>query len=221
MIKQIKMAMSAVGVLTVAFAIQASEGHAATVTHGNLTSDDTTNIIEDTSNNRRYTRLDAFDLTVAQTEAAIASGGAYEGWSIATSTVADEFIAALLGVASTPCNGGSSATVCGAVAGWTDGDFGESYVNYLDYFAYYNTEGGSPIGLVEIRDYSVNQIRDFSSWSTGSYLNAFGGGGYYSQNPINLMLYQDVTAVPVPAAGLLLLTGLGGMGLMRRRRKAA
>ena len=106
--------------------------HAVVITHGNLTTDDTTNFITDTTSGRQYTRLDAFNLNVAGTLAAIAPGGAFEGWSVATSSVADDFIAAALGLSSTACDGPVAGLTCGFIGGWTDGDLGQSYTSAFD-----------------------------------------------------------------------------------------
>ena len=45
--------------------------------------------------------------------------------------------------------------------------------------------------------------------------------GSFSACAIGEVAFNQVAAVPVPAAGLMLLGALGGLGLMRRRRHAA
>lgn len=208
--------MTTLGLCAAAMSFQAIEATAAVVTHGFLSSDDTTNVIVDSNTNRHYTRLDAFNWTVADTEAALGSGGAFEGWSVATSNIMDEFIAAALGVSSTSCDGDAAfGTRCGTIAGWQDADFGASYYPSYDYIGFYNTYGGSPIGLVEIRHNC--QVRDYDGWAGTGSLDAYN---------INLMLYQEVSEetispVPVPASLPLLAAGFGIFGLMRRKRKAA
>ena len=79
--------------------------YATLITHGYLTTNDTTNYITDTVTNRMYSRFDAFNLSYPDTEAAIAagSGHSFEGWSIATASVADDFYAAALGVSTVQC----------------------------------------------------------------------------------------------------------------------
>ena len=64
----------------------------ATVTYGNLTSNDATDFITDTVTGRQYTRFDAFNLSYADTLTAVGPGGAYDGWSIADSMISDQFI---------------------------------------------------------------------------------------------------------------------------------
>jgi len=201
-----------------AVGFSATAAAAATITHGTLSSNDATNIITDTATGRQYTQFDAFNLSVADTEALIAtgSGSAYEGWSVATSVEADEFIAAALGVASTPCDG-NVTTICGTLSGWTDGDFGDSYITSYDYFGFYNTHAGHPIGLVEIL--YTGRVYSFDSWSSIPSLDSYGIAD--PNLSINLLLYQNVADVPVPAAGLLLLSALGGIGVLRRRRKTS
>ena len=197
-------------------AIALSQQVAATViTHGNLTTDDSTNYITDTLTGRQYTRADAFDLTYAQTLAAVGVGGAFEGWSIATGVEADDFISAALGVSSSPCAGAASyGTHCGNVSGWNDGDFGASYVSSYDYFAYQTTSGGSPISLIEFYAGSTS-IRDYESWSSESSLD------YYSGNyAINLLLFNDNVVVSEPGTFVLFGLGLIGLGISRRKAKA-
>ena len=49
------------------------------------------------------------------------------------------------------------------------------------------------------------------------FVSGDGGGGL----PASFGVRVDTAAVPVPAGGLLLLAALGGLGLLRRRNKAA
>jgi len=65
-----------------------------------------TDYITDTSTGRQYLRFDTFIMTYAETLNAISEGEIYDGWSIATSEIADDFYSAILGVDSTPCDGG-------------------------------------------------------------------------------------------------------------------
>lgn len=208
MSKRVGLALAAVAGL--AMGMNAGDLQAATVTHGFLSSDDTSGIIVDSANKREYTRLDAFNLTFAQTQAAIGSGGAYEGWSIMTSDIMDQFTAALLGVANTACDGAVGyGQFCGTVAGWVDGQLGASYSGFFDYVAFLNTNGGNPIGLLQIN--SAGVVNEYENWSIANTLDSY--------PTINLMLYRDISEVPVPAALPLLAAGLGAMGLVGRRKR--
>lgn len=71
--------------------------NAAIITHGNLTSDDTTNYITDTSTGRPYTRLYAYNLSYSDMLIAISASSTFEGGTIATSSIADDLISDLIG----------------------------------------------------------------------------------------------------------------------------
>jgi hypothetical protein len=185
--------------------------YATMITHGNLETDDSTNYITDTVTGRQYTRFDAFDMTVDQTLTAISAGGAYEGWSIATWDVADDFISSALGVASTPCTGNvASGTTCGDIFGWKDEDFGASHTNTQDYFAYMSAEVTAPISLVRFTADGV--VLDYEPWTNGHTLDDYNDS---NSNAINLLLYKDV-----PAPHILGLLGMGllGVGAVTKRR---
>jgi hypothetical protein len=202
-----------------AFALYAAMTSAHALVIGNLQTNDLNNTIIDTVTGREYYQFDEFNLTYAQTLAAVSSGGIYDGWSIATYDVADAFINAMLG-ATTPCTGEVAyGTKCGTVTGWADGAFGASFTPSLDEFAYLtgpspaNGQSTHPISLGSI--YPDGSVFDFESAYTTADLDYYGQTSSYT---INLLIYRDAS---VPEPGMLSLIGLGfaGMGILRLKSK--
>ena len=205
-----------------------SSASAVTVSFGNLTSNDSTNFITDTVTGREYLRFDAFNLSYADTVAAVGAGGIYEGYSIATSGIADDFYAAILGVDTTACTGATNYnTVCGGITGWSDGNLGSSYASSVDYFWYlstYDTPG-------RLEEYALGAgaihngfISDLDDWGDEAFADSYGITGY-TQYPINALLYKDdvtvPSTVPVPAAAWLFGSALlGFFGFSRRKANA-
>ncbi len=183
--------------------------NATVITHGNLTTDDATQVITDTTTGRMYTRFDAFNKTYADTLTSLLSGNTYDGWSAVTSSIADEFIATVLGLGSTPCDGNVAyGTACGTISGWSDGNFGSSYDSFYDYFGYLGA-ASSPIGLVEFN--SNGLVEDYEDWSTVASLDSY--------PTINLLLYKQgnfVSDVPEPSIIALFGAGLMGLGFVGR-----
>lgn len=189
----------------------AMSASASVVTVGNLSSDTETQITTDTTSGRSYTRFDAFNLSYDNTLLAITPGGAWAGWSIATAAVSDDFIAAALGVTSTPCTGAVNfGTQCGTIGGWSDGQLGASYMFSYDYYAYLNSYGGA--GLAEFR--SFGEVADYEDW----YL-VTGPDMYKGASAINYLLFKEATAVPEPVSLAVFGLGLVGLGLARRRQR--
>ncbi len=194
--------------------------NAATVTYGYLTSDDTTNYILDTNTGRQYLRFNENRLTYADTLIAVGAGGTYEGWSMATSTIADDFYSAILGTATTPCTGATSQyTTCGYVTGWVDNVFGTSSRTWRDQFFYLSTFAtpgvfARDVGLFNIED--TGQLRDTDD--AMSFFDADVNVTTTADFVVGYMLYRDVAAVPVPSAVWLFGAGLLGLfGVARRK----
>lgn len=192
--------------------VLSSSVNAAVITHGNLVTDDTTNFITDITTDRMYLRFNAFDLTYADTITAISAGGQFEGWSIATGHVVDDFLNAALGVSSTACDGPASyGTSCGTITGWTSGNFGDTYNSGLDYFAFLTSPGSArQTGLVLIEP--SGKINEYYNWGALT--------GPDTWNGINYLLYRNVSVVPVPAAIWLFGSGVVGLAGFARRKKA-
>ena len=197
--------------------------NAATMTFGNLTTDDTTDYFWDTTTDRLYLRFDTFNMTYAETVVATSAGGIFEDWSIATSTVADEFYAAAIGDNSTACDGPTDPHMyCGSVTGWADGSLGASYNQDSDYFWFLSTDDtiGRPeteLGMAHIN--ATGRITDYDDWGTSIDVDHYGGARYPTL-PMNALLYIDPSPVPVPAAVWLFGSGLLGLVGVARRKKA-
>jgi len=75
-----------------------------------------------------------------------------------------------------------------------------------------NFSGASGSGLYTVGPTGVALSNVFGNGTSWNFTTAFSGQFYISS--------ISVAAVPVPAAGLMMLTGLGGIFAFRRRRKA-
>ncbi|WP_147395030.1 hypothetical protein [Alginatibacterium sediminis] len=206
--------------------VLSSVSNATIITHGDLVTDDTTKVITQVSTGRQYTRFDTFDLSYAQTIEALEPSESYFGWNIATSAVADDFINAALGSDSSLCDGQVAYfSFCGQIVGWSDGDFGESYLSDSDYFAYLTSAGAltgtNIISLFEITSNGV--VYDYENWSTDVSLDVYSSGR--NGRPINLLLYKDFdatdpTAVTEPTSLVILSLSIFGLVAARARKKA-
>jgi len=68
---------------------------------------------------------------------------------------------------------------------------------------------------------SANSPPGFAAFLLADFINAVSGEWSVteSQSLSHVSLYANVAPIPLPAAGFLLIGALGGLGLMRRRRK--
>jgi len=193
--------------------------NAGIITIGDLSSDSDGHTIVDNVSGREYLRFDEFHLSYADTLASVLSGGIYEDYKIADSTIMDDFTNKLFGVNNNSCStNGSVQTFCGTLIGWQDGVFGSSYNANHDLFGYLNTSGSSNVVSYMQIDYNAqgSNVIDIPNWTTV----ALDQHNLASGHPINLVLYKDSSnSTSVPEPSTLAIFALGIMGLASRRFK--
>lgn len=202
---------------------------AAVITHGSLTADTDTDYIFDSRLNRHYSQQDTLNLNYADTLSAIAagSGSIWEGWSIATSEIADDFAHSFLfnGSSSTSTCGinDSFGQTCGTLSNWTDNSFGSSWDDSVDSFAFVATQANNSGRNAIFGNVHINASRvmmfDYS-WDANLDLLAVGNHG------VEFLLYNDnfqpgssSNAVPEPSVVGLIAIGVAGLGFTARRKK--
>lgn len=218
-IKSITLLVTALGLSTGA--------NSAIITHGALSSDDSSNIITDSLNNYDWLRFDVTDnLTYAQTLAVLDTqdGG---GWNIAHAVQAIQFVDALL--TTPPANACTSTqntnTTCGNVSGWSDGDFGDDFTadNYTPIgfpdvadVVWFLSGKSNAVGNVHIYDDATGEVTLNGSWSNIADSDSF--SDQTTKPNVSWLLYRDPMVVPVPAAVWLFGSGLLGLvGIARRK----
>ena len=205
---------SSLAVATCAFSVCVN---AATVTQGFLSSDDTTNIITDSLNNVEYLRLNVLaDLNYAETLNILNTqdGG---GWSIASSSVAVDFATSLFGGSAACSHNGSNVVVsaCGALTGWYDGKFGNSYDSLADTMWFLDDTGEADFLRIRASD-SYTALYDYTLLLSEAFSQSGTPGGSLDIP----WLVSRTTVVPVPAAVWLFGSGLLGLVGLARRKKA-
>ena len=149
------------------------------------------------------------------------------GYSIATQVDAHRFAGDMLGGGSNCSIANSSANqTCGDISSWYDGMLGNANSTSDDYFAYIND-----INIVEPYPVAAQVGLFFVGNSSQTLYSRRDWGGTYeadqlvdhfSGNYMNYLLVKggaDVSPVPAPPAIYLLVTGLLGLGAIRRKQK--
>ncbi len=191
--------------------ITLSKVNAAIITHGFLTTDDSTNFITDTNTGRMYSRLGQPALQYSALLAELGTGGSWEGWSVATSDISDAFISAAYGLFNTRCTGPvARGTLCQDAffkvgnGAWTPGDFGIGTVWY--YLSTQDTPDRDEFEFGAASIGSLGTIRDSDDFANVDTTDGWVGFGH-----ANYLLYKEAQAVPSPSSLLLLLLGIAAM----------
>lgn len=201
---------------TLLVALTATLSNAAPISYNNLSSDTdgSTEVIIDTLNDREWLRWDVLaDLTYAQTQAAIAAGGAYEGWTISTAVDAQLFIDALL--PGNLCTVSASAYCSDGVIADFDwsGLTGDNFGNLATHAWFLGI--GTDVGYIQLNDFisvpSSSHIVKFPNAYSFGDSDQYSASGTYHSATVSWLLYRDVPAVPLPASGLLMVAGLGAL----------
>ena len=192
---------------------------AAALPAGTLVVDDavfgTDTVLRDTYNNVEFLRLDltmgyGFDGISAQ----FGAGGDFEGWSVATTAVMNAL---------------------GASVGITHGSTDTGQIALAEWLRDWFCPPSTCVNFSATHNYARGLVSD-STLSPGNY-DAFTIGRRFNVNPNEVdfrvsgfapgstsseevWLMRTVAPIPLPASAFLLVLGLGGLGLARRRKTA-
>ena len=188
-----------------------STANAQVVTFGSLSSiDDGVNeIITDSLNDYEWLRWDELaHLNYEETRLAIGSGGAYEGWSIATHVEAQLFTDALLSGLTNDCTA-TGYDICNNSAA-VDSDLetltGENYavVDGLSYAWFLNDaqNGTNDAGLIRLfqQPQTTPRIEKDSDIWNFDFTDRHSVTGNLIDHDVTWLLYRDVSAVPEVSA---------------------
>lgn len=175
--------------------------------------------ITDLNTGRVYTSFDTYGVLYNDVLSSIAPGGSKEGWKLADSTIADQFVSALLAEPSNCIGPSEYRASCGQLQDWNDGKLGENFDSTFDYFMFLSTDetiGRPPneVGFIGID--SFGDIVKGDNWNTIAIADNF---AIHADTPANYLLYRDVQQVSeIPTIAIMLL-GLMGILAVKSRRQ--
>jgi len=209
-----------VKLLPVLFLFTGFQAHAAPITTiGNLSYDGT--LI--TGDGRTYLGLDTLaPLTHQETLDLTAPGQLYADYRIANRADADIFIGSLFGDNADNCSNDNYSSQdgyerCGAVSGWSDGTFGENYLDEYDLVFFHADEAhAADAGNIKLSKFTISQQDSFGSFDDTAFFSANEEG----ENVSWLLVSDEATTnqVPTPSGFAIFVLGLAGIRFARRRR---
>lgn len=218
------------------YATSLSPALATPISIGHLSSNDdgSTDVIKDTLNNREWLRWDILaDLTFAQTQAIISSGGAYEGWNIGRNEDAQMFVNALIGTPNSCGESGYAPCMVVSPIGHIEGYgalVGDNFIANTStvtrdaVFFLSNNGTGKEVGwirLYESIDAGGTGIRTVDKHNEGysiSVSDRYSNSGDTSHWPVSWLLYRSATSsIPEPPTVLLLSMGIIGISFARKK----
>ncbi|MBM1222403.1 VPLPA-CTERM sorting domain-containing protein [Ponticoccus sp. SC2-23] len=189
---------------------------AAALPAGTVVLDDavfgTDTVLRDTDNNVEFLRL---DLTMGYGYSAMlgefGAGGDFEGWSVATTAVMNAL---------------------GASVGITHGSTDAGQIALAEWLRDWFCPVGTCVDLSSTHEYARGLVSDSTqlagradAFTIGRRFNVtpeqvdFRVSGYdFAGTSEQVWLMRSVAPIPLPASALLLVLGLGGLGLVRRRK---